>query len=689
MTASPDDPLADGKGKMTRDAAGSLRAAREALARGNLDQAISGYRATLRADGATPGVHRDLGRAYLKVGWCAEAERCLRVAIARDPADHGAYRSLGAVLLAQGCFSACRRAYQRSAALWVRACLPRFLRWKIADPVTAAPNGPTAGIPSEAAHVDRMLDEGGLTEEAVGALERIASEQPDSVDCQMALARAYSALGRVEQAAASAEAALRLDPASALVLASVSASLHPWNNEHAERFARRALEIDPGLELAHASLSNALWGQGRLDEAEMHCREAVRLNPSRLVNRLNFAVIIRQRGRIEEARELYRAIDPAKTGSARACADYGNLILESGGDPDEARRWYRRAQSGSDDARAHLLEAVLDLSCGKLASGWDRYEARKQTDERRWHREYARFPEWDGKPLGDRQLLVYGEQGLGDEIMFASMLADVRRRATRVTLLCDARLRTLFERSFPAVEIVGAELERRGERAAALTGIDCHIAAGSLGRFFRRRAEDFPRHRGYLVPDPARTAGWGAQLAALGTGLKIGLSWRGGVQGTGRSRRSLSLDALWPVLEQPGAHWVSLQHAVESDELARYGAEHGTPIAHFEGVTHDLDDLAALIASLDLVVSVCNTNVHLAGALGKPVWVMAPLVPEWRYGRSGERMLWYPSARVFRQARYGDWESVVQRVAAGVAARVRTREEEKTAGRPIVGNAAP
>jgi tetratricopeptide (TPR) repeat protein len=664
---------------------GALGAARDALSRGDLDGAISRYRQALRADSAVAETHRELGTTYLARGWHAEAEHCLRAAISLDPENASAHKSLSAALLAQGRLGECRRAYLRSVALSARAWLPRLLRWKVARPANSSTSAGTAGVPPEAAAVDRMLEEGSLTEDSVAALASVSERRPDCVDCLLVLARAYSALGDVGESAACAERALRLDPGSAVVLAAVSASLHPWNNAHAEQFARQALEADSHLESAHASLSNALWGLGRLEEAEVHCREAVRLNPKRLVNRLNLAVIARQSGRVSEAEKLYRELDLEKNGSARACADYGNLVVESGGNPEEARRWFRRGQSFSDDARSHFLEALLDLSCGKFAAGWDRYEARKHTSESRWHREYAGYPDWDGKPLGDRHLLVYGEQGLGDEIMFASMLPDLQKRAKRVTLLCDIRLGALFKRSFPAVEVVAAELERRGERAASLTGIDCHIAAGSLGRLYRRRAEDFPRHRGYLVPDPQRTAAWREKLAGFGPGLKIGVSWRGGVQGTGRSRRSLALDALGPVLGQPGACWVSLQHAAHADEVARYNAERGARIAHFEGVTQDLDELAALISSLDAVITVCNTNVHLAGALGKPVWVLSPLVPEWRYGRSGERMPWYPSVRVFRQSRYGEWEPVVQRVAASVAARML----EKASGGPIVGNGTP
>jgi Flp pilus assembly protein TadD len=465
----------------------------------------------------------------------------------------------------------------------------------------------------------------------------IAQDAAD-VDRLLQQAGELSRLGRVDEAAAAAEAALRFDPASAPVLAAVSATLHPWNDAAAERCAREAIAIDPGLEAGHTNLSAALWGQGKLEEAEKHCREAIRLAPDATVNRLNLALILRHAGRLDESAAIYRELEEAIPGDARLCTEYANLLVESG-EFEQARALLRRAEG----VRPRLFEATLDLLQGNYAQGWDRYEARKQGHEHRWHARFEAIPEWTGEPLGDRTLLVYGEQSLGDEIMFASMLADVLRRASRVTLLCGDRLGPLFTRSFSAVEVVPLPLEEHARWLGSRPPFGCAIAAGSLGRLFRRQAADFPRHAGYLVADQARVAAWRERLAATPARLRIGVSWRGGTQGTGLSRRSVPLAALEPELRQPGVHWVSLQHGEAS-------------------VTQDLDELAALAKSLDLVISVCNTNVHVCGAIGKEVWVMAPLVPEWRYGASGEGMAWYPSARVLRQERHGDWSGVLQEI---------------------------
>jgi hypothetical protein len=182
-------------------------------------------------------------------------------------------------------------------------------------------------------------------------------------------------------------------------------------------------------------------------------------------------------------------------------------------------------------------------------------------------------------------------------------------------------------------------------------------------RILRSGPEHFPPHAGYLRADAERTAAWKARLAALGRGPKVGLSWQGGTQVSRAHLRSLSLERLLPVLRVPGVHFVNLQYTDSASERARLAQDHGIELVHWQEAIADYDETAALVAALDLTLSVCTALVHLAGALGKRVWVLTPFSPEWRYGYTGDRMVWYPEARLYRQARYGDWEPVIAAVA--------------------------
>jgi hypothetical protein len=249
-------------------------------------------------------------------------------------------------------------------------------------------------------------------------------------------------------------------------------------------------------------------------------------------------------------------------------------------------------------------------------------------------------------------VLVWGEQGLGDEIMFGSCLPDLVASGARCTLDCSPRLRPLFARSFPQVRVAEHPID----------GIDCTMAIGSLPLLFRANADAFPRHNGYLRPDLGRVAAWREQLAALGDGLKVGLTWRGGLLRTGQKQRSLDPGELGALLRVPKVRWVSLQHGDTAAQLRQVQEAHGVSVASWDHALADLDETAALVSALDLVITVCSTVVHLTGALGRPAWVLTPSAPAWRYRRAGTRMPWYPSVLLYRQRVHGDWTETVQRL---------------------------
>jgi hypothetical protein len=187
---------------------------------------------------------------------------------------------------------------------------------------------------------------------------------------------------------------------------------------------------------------------------------------------------------------------------------------------------------------------------------------------------------------------------------------------------------------------------------------------GDLPRFFRRRREDFPMHEGYLHADAQRVAHWRQALEARDDSrpLRIGVSWRGGTESTRTSVRSLTVTDLAPLFGAVDAQWVCLQYGDVAADLST-ASQAGLAMAYWPESIKDLDEFAALIQALDLVITVCNTTVHYAGALGKPVWVIAPKVPEWRYGLKNESMPWYPSSRLWRQTVAGEWHSVIDALA--------------------------
>ena len=339
------------------------------------------------------------------------------------------------------------------------------------------------------------------------------------------------------------------------------------------------------------------------------------------------------------------------------------------GEFGQARDCYEKALAlDREDAQAHVNRGMLRILTGDFEHGWPDYEWRVRTDE--LVASYRRFPmpRWDGSPLAGRTLLVHAEQGLGDEIMYGSCIPEVIAQAGHCVVECADRLVPLFSRSFPQATIRGMAKGDVTEWLKDVPPVDVQVPAGSLPLFLRRKAADFPRERAYLKADPARVAAWRARLADLSPGLKIGLSWRGGVPVTGNVLRSVPLERMLPFLRQEGVSFISLQYGETRGDLDRLARLHGISVQHWQDAIDDYEETAALMCALDLTISVCTAVVHVGGALGRPVWTMAPLRPEARYGASGDTMPWYASVRMFRQPAYGDWDSVIANVARELAA---------------------
>ena len=371
-------------------------------------------------------------------------------------------------------------------------------------------------------------------------------------------------------------------------------------------------------------------------------------------------ILGREFGQFEEAeRLLRRSLEPDPLWPAAAC-NLGWILLEKGDYEQGMKLIDAVLQRDPNDSEVRLIRGYMNLKRGEFDLGWRDYEAR-HLSRMAVARPY-RFARWDGTPIPGRHLLLFGEQGLGDEIMFASCFNEAMQRTGSCTIAPNPKLVALFQRSFASARI--RTNVQTGEQPEWLTHddpIDYQIPMGSLPGFLRRHWDEFPRHAGYLRADPERVEFWRAKLAELGPGPKIGISWRGGVKATRRHMRSVTLPELLPVLRLP-ARFVSLQYGECAEDLSTLAREHGAVLPHWPNALEDYDETAALVVALDLVVSVCTAVVHLAGALGKPVWILAPVVPEWRYLDRGTRLPWYPSARVFRQAEPGQWGGVIGQV---------------------------
>jgi len=462
---------------------------------------------------------------------------------------------------------------------------------------------------------------------------------PDAFHACTARADALHALGRADEQADAYREFLRANPAHAGA-AFALARWHHARGEHALAAGLlRPLSVHTPVDRDACNLLGLILGRefGQFDEGERLLRKALEPEPSWSIAQSNLGWLLMENGDYAQGLKLL-----------------GSVL-----------------ERNPEDHETRLALSYMNLKRGEFEAGWRDYEARQHSRyASAGHYEFAR---WDGARCDGKTLLIVAEQGFGDQIMFASCFRDAMDRAGRCVIECDPRLAGLFRRSFPAAAIRPViHPDGQPPLPAQTEPIDLQIPMGSLPGLFRKRWEDFPRHGGYLRADPGRIAYWRARLDALGPGPKIGLSWRGGVAATRRHLRSIELHEFLPVLDTP-AIFLSLQYGDCAADLRRLREEHGVVLTHWQDALDDYDETAALICALDLVVSVCTAVIHLAGALGRPVWVLVPAIAEWRYLDRGEHLPWYPSARLFRQTEAGDWTSSIRQIAEQLPAGLPSR----------------
>ncbi|MCC6608231.1 MAG: tetratricopeptide repeat protein [Burkholderiales bacterium] len=524
----------------------------------------------------------------------------------------------------------------------------------------------------------------------------LAAEDDASVPLLSLLGRLEAQAGEPRAARELLARAARLDPRSADVQADLG-NVHAMMGESsaATRCYRAALALDPQHVAAHCNIGLLLARDGERNAALDHFRAAVAANPEftpairnlvawlpdDAVPTADIAMVERIVARFPDLAEAHAALgalhlrgafdaQPALTALDRAIAlglDEADVHTRRGvalhelGRFDAALEAFGRALAHDPDhviARFH--RAITLLALGRFAAGWPDYELRLRSEDRP-QRAMPGSP-WRGEPLDGRTVLVHAEQGVGDEILFASCLPDLIRASGTCIVECDARLAALYRRSFPDATIVGGS-QHEPIALPPEARVDFHVPIGSLPGHLRCQPAEFPAHAGYLRADPQRAAAWRACLTQSGRGPVAGIAWRGGTLRSRGPGRSIELGRLAPILAVRAVTWVCLQRGAAPVELETIELTNGVHAQAFPDALEDLDETAALLAALDLVVTIDSTVAQLAGALGRPAWVLLPVGAEWRYGVDGERMPWYPSARLFRQSLPNDWAPVVGNVA--------------------------
>jgi tetratricopeptide (TPR) repeat protein len=467
-----------------------------------------------------------------------------------------------------------------------------------------------------------ILIQGNRSDLAIEPIRRAIAANPAMAHYHNSLGNALSDMELVDEAIVAFRRAIQLKPDYAEAHNNLGISLRAKGLlDEAVAAYRQALIIEPNYAKAHNNLSNALRDKGLLDDAVAGYRQALRINPNFAEARRNLCGVLQQQGKWQEAMENLRkalALDP------------GNAIV----------RW----------SYANVL-----LVLGHWKEGWAEFDARLKAPLSHLDRGFSQ-PQWDGSDQSGKTILLHAEGGHGDALNFIRFVPQVAQRGARLMLECQPGLVPLFEGM--------SGLDRVIARGQPLPAFDWQIPLQSLPHVLGVTPENVPNEVPYLSPPADRVSRWAARLAGERK-LRVGVAWSG-AKHTGWDNRTRSIDVFAPLAEVRGVKFFSLQKGDESREPPPPGMDW----ADFCAELNDFADTAALIQNLDLIVSVDTSVAHLAGALAKPVWVLIPFQPDFRWMLDRTDTPWYPTMRLFRQPTRTGWQTPIKQMAQALSSLV-------------------
>ena len=593
----------------------------------------------IKLDDTRPAFYRSLGSILQHLGQLQESINAYQCVLSIAPNDHKTWNDIGHLFRLLGKMDQAYTYFQNSITI-----LPNY---------------------SAFYNLGLLLQERGQLEESIAHYKESIAINPN-------LFQAYSNLGNVFQ------------------------EIGQYNEAYS--YYQKAIQINPKYFEVEMNLGILCMKMETPDEATKHFQRVLQLNPKHPEAYNNLGLTFQQQGEVEKAKFCFRRALEINAVFSDAYTNLGNILLKEDEGINKAITLYNRAinvdpnnyeafynlsyaqhYQGSfeqalqscrhallidpNQAKAHINYSMTLLTMGRFSEGWKESEWRwKDVAFESEHKRNFPQPLWDGSSLTGKTILIWLEQGVGDQIMFASLLPKLQQQARQVIVETGKRLIPIFQRSYPDIDIVPAQ--NPPDSLLLGNSIDFQSPIASLPQWCLPDEVSFPRYQIYLEDCSQKTTMLRRKYQKLAGGkILIGISWKSTHNSAGKLK-STSLTNWESLLSQTGCFFVNLQYGDVKQELEEFTQQTGIEIYCDEEINslESLDDFASQIAALDLIISTSNTTVHVAGALGKPVWTLLNYVPSWRWMIDRSDSLWYPSMVLFRQGCIGDWSSVFQSV---------------------------
>jgi tetratricopeptide (TPR) repeat protein len=491
-------------------------------------------------------------------------------------------------------------------------------------------------------------------EDAIESYDRALASRPDYVEVLYNRGNALKELKRLDDAVESYDRAVSLWPHYAEAFSNRGAALEELGRlEDALKSYDRAVALRPDFAEALSNRGNSLKALGRYEEALESYDRALAAHPEQVEVLYNRGVALQESQRFADAIDSYNRALAVRPHQAEALCNRGVALQELQRFADALESYNQALAARPDYAEAQWNKALLLLLNGSFAEGWSGYEARRRMAN--WAPRRLEGAEWSGDYLTGKRLLLYAEQGLGDTIQFARYVPFAAARGARVILEVQPPLKSLLA-GLSGVDVILT-------KGDPLPPFDLHCPLLSLPLLFRTTRETIPAEVPYIHAATDRCHAWRRRLPR--DAAVVGLVWSGNPESSKDRQRSIPFEKFAPLLAVPGVQFVSLQKDVRRTDARTLREQ--KKVIDLGADLQDFSDTAAVISQLDMVVTVDTAVAHLAGAMGKPVWVLLPYVPDFRWLLDCSDSPWYPSARLFRKSKVSDWDEVISRVKSELA----------------------
>ncbi|MFB8793999.1 MAG: tetratricopeptide repeat protein [Microcoleus sp.] len=666
------------------EADAALIRGRDLQQQGELRGAIECYERAIAIAPNYAIAYSNLGVVKQQIGLLPEAIAYYRQALAIEPNLAETLSNLGSALADAGETAEAIAVYDRALSLnpncaeaWINLGLARENQGDLAEAINCYLKGIQLNPNSAEAYLnlgialEKQGDKEGeareFYEQAIANYERAIAIHPNYLEALQNLAYAAIRQGKIADAIAYYERATALQPDLAATLIGLGSSLQQQGKlDEALAVCQQAIQKLPANAEAHCNLGIVFHKQGKIANAIACYQQALSRKPDFPAALNNLGKAFEEEGKMADAMDCYHRAIELQPNNINSCNGLGNALQQRGEFADAVACYSQGVEFNRTHPEAHLNLALALLLVGDFERGFSEYEWRLLVQEKQFPTNNFMQPLWDGKDLDGKTILLCPEQGLGDAIQFIRYADLVKQKGGQVIVWCQPHLQRLFE------QVSG--IDRLIVSPESAPDFDVRAQLMSLPHLLGTTLATIPAQVPYLAPPP------GLEFTLHATSnLKVGIVWSGNPNNSQNNLRSFPLNSLLKLLDIPGVEFYSLQKEISEEEATLLEQ---MSIADLSPYLHDFAHTAAAISALDLVISMDTSVAHLAGALGKTVWILLCFTPDWRWMLEGEESPWYPTARLFRQEKSGDWEGVFERLALALKAKICEHQPEEM----IVGN---